>query len=82
MSENTCKIQTEITFPIEFTVWDGMMMVRHGEWGGYVWFVVKETERYIHYEKYPGERQYDPYGQIRKGHERIRCYIKSFKPLC
>ena len=76
------KIKTEITFPIEFTVWDGMMMINHGGWGGYVWFILKETKRYIHYEKYPCERQYDPFGQIRKGYERIRCYIKPFKPLC
>ena len=82
MALNQSKIKTEITFPIGFNVSDGMMMIKHGKWGGYVWYIVKETERFINYEKYPCERQYDPYGQIRKGYERIRCYIKPFSPLC
>lgn len=82
MALNPHKIKTEITFPIEFTVLDGMMMINHGKCGGYVWYIVKETERYINYEKYPCERQSDPYGQIRKGYERIRCYVKPFNPLC
>lgn len=81
MALNQSKIKTEITFPIGFNVSDGMM-INHGKWGGYVWYIVKETERYINYEKYPCERQSDPYGQIRKGYERIRCYVKPFNPLC
>lgn len=83
VSRRTTKIKTEITFPIEFSILNSpIMMVKHGKWGGYVWYIVKETERFINYEKYPCERQYDPYGQIRKGYERIRCYIKPFSPLC